>query len=348
MTDSGSRATVLVTGASGFIAMHCILRLFEKGYRVRGTVRSPEREEQLRANLAHHAEPRHRLDVVQADLTRDQGWTDAVAGCRYVLHVASPFPSQPPAHEDDLIRPAREGTLRVLRAAADAGAQRVVMTSSVAAVIYGVDRSKVFDESDWSNIHGRGIGAYEKSKTIAERAAWDWAQGPGAESGTELAVINPGLVLGPLLSAGCGTSAEVVKKLMQRDIPACPDMCWPPVDVRDVAAAHIAAMELPEAAGQRFICAIETASMCEVARILDEHLRARGFRIPTRKLPNFVVRLVAIFDRTARLGLNDLGRPRVLSNARIRRVLGWEPRSLREMVVAMADSLIEYEVVSVP
>lgn len=135
---------------------------------------------------------------------------------------------------------------------------------------------------------------------------------------------------------------------MRRDIPACPDMRWAPVDVRDVDAAHIAAMKIPEAAGQRFICAIETASMCEMANILDEHLRDRGFRIPTRKLPNLIVRLVAIFDRTARLGLNDLGRSRVLSNARIRRVLGWEPRSLREMVVAMADSLIEYGVVSVP
>lgn len=347
-----SNTTVLVTGATGFIAQHCVVLLLNAGYRVRGTARSATRESKLKATLAPHladgAAALDRFDIVPADLTADAGWAEAVAGCRYVLHVASPLPRTPPKHEDELIVPARDGALRVLKAAADAGVKRVVMTSSVAAVLYGRDRSRTFDESDWSDINADSIGAYEKSKTIAERAAWDFVASLDAEHPLELATINPGLVLGPILDEDYGTSGEVVKKLFDRDFPACPDLNWAVVDVRDVAAAHIAAMTEPAAAGERFICAVENHSILDIARILDQHFADRGFRIPTGKLPDFVMRLVAVFDRTARLGLNDLGVKQNVDNAKIRKVLDWEPLDLEEMVVAMGESFIKYGVVTPP
>ena len=298
--------------------------------------------------MSRHVDLSDRLEVVQADLTSDDGWPEAMAGCRYVLHVASPLPRRPPKHEDELIVPARDGTLRVLKAAADAGVERVVMTSSVAAVLYGVERDKTFDESDWSNPDGPNIGAYEKSKTIAERAAWAFIDNLDLRDEVpdlELATINPGLVLGPLLNADWGTSGEVVKKLMQRDFPASPNISFAPVDVRDVAAAHLAAMITPEAAGQRFIVARKSASMVEIAKILDAHFRERGFKIPTGKMPSLLVRVAAIFDQTARLGLNDLDVEQTVDNSKAREVLDWQPRSLEEMVVAMGESLIEYGVV---
>lgn len=344
MTRGHSDETVLVTGASGFIAMHCILQLLAAGWRVRGTLRTPSRAGKIRETLARHVDPGDRLEFATADLSRDEGWEEAARGCTYVLHVASPFPREVPKHEDDLIVPARDGALRVLRAAAAAGVRRVVMTSSLAAVVYGHvrDGSRTFDEEDWSI--SEGIGAYEKSKTIAERAAWDFARSPEAK-GLELVVINPGLVLGPILDEDYGTSGEAVRKLMRREFPGCPNLGWAPVDVRDVAAAHLAAMTTPEAAGKRFCCAIEHAWMADIARILDEHFAARGYRIPRRRLPDWLVRTVAIFDKTTRMAVHDLGQRQDVSNERIRKVLGWQPRSLDEMVAAMGESMIEQGVV---
>jgi dihydroflavonol-4-reductase len=344
-----SDSKVLVTGATGFIAQHCLVQLLDAGYPVRGTARSAERASKLKTSLVPHlaagADAIHRLEIVSADLTSDDGWAEAVEGCRYVLHVASPIPRTPPKDENELIVPARDGALRVLGAAAQADVERVVMTSSIAAVLYGRDRSRTFDESDWSDINARTIGAYEKSKTIAERAAWDYIASLDSEHALELVTINPGVVLGPILDEDYGTSGEVVKKLFDRDFPACPDLNWAAVDVRDVAAAHITAMTTPAAAGERFICAIENHSIHEIAVILDEHFSNRGFRIPTGKLPDFAMRLVAMFDKTARLALNDLGVRQDLDNSKIKKLLGWQPRGLEEMVVAMGESFIEYGVV---
>ena len=344
MTRGHSDETVLVTGASGFIAMHCILQLLASGWRVRGTLRTPSRAGKVRETLARHVDPGDRLAFASADLSRDDGWQEAARGCTYVLHVASPFPREVPRHEDDLIVPARDGALRVLRAAAGEGVRRVVMTSSLAAVVYGHvrDGSRTFDEDDWSITEG--ISAYEKSKTIAERAAWDFARSPEAK-GLELVVINPGLVLGPILDEDYGTSGEVVRKLMRREFPGCPNLGWAPVDVRDVAAAHLAAMIAPEAAGQRFCCAIEHAWMSDIARILEERFAARGYRIPRRRLPDWLVRVVAIFDKTTRLAVHDLGQRQDVSSERVRKVLGWQPRSLEEMVTSMGESMIEQGVV---
>jgi dihydroflavonol-4-reductase len=265
-----------------------------------------------------------------------------------VLHVASPIPRTPPKNDEDLIVPARDGALRVLRAATAAGVERVVMTSSTAAVIYGQDRNRTFTEADWSNVYDKRIGAYEKSKTIAERAAWDYLSGLDGDTVTQLVTINPGLVLGPLLSSDWGTSGELIKKILDRDFPAIPDLNYAAVDVRDVAAAHVAAMTSPEAAGQRFLCAIENHSMREIASILAEHLAPQGFKVPTGNLPAFLMRTVALWDRTARLGLNDLGVRQDVDSTKIRSVLAWQPRNLTEMTVAMADSMIEYGVVRAP
>lgn len=344
--DAGNTdRTILVTGASGFIAMHCILQLLEKGFRVRGTLRSPSREESLRATFAKHLDADDRLSFYTADLMKDEGWREAIEGCDAVLHVASPLPRTPPKHEDDLIVPAREGVLRVLRLASELGLRRVVMTSSVAAVLYGHKRdgSETYDETSWS-IPEKTVGAYEKSKTLAERAAWEFMESLPHENPLEFTAINPGLVLGPILDEDYGTSAEAVRKLMKRELPGCPPIGYAPVDVRDVAAAHIAAMDVPEAAGERFILAIDHAWFSDIARVLDEHLRDRGYRIPTGRLPSFVMRLAALFDKTTRLVVPEIGLRMDVSNAQAKRILGWQPRPLDTMVKDMADSLIEFGV----
>lgn len=350
MTDEtpiDASTTVLVTGATGFIAQHCIQQLLDAGYSVRGTARSSTRgavvADTLRPHLAD-ASSLDRFEVVGADLTADSGWTEAVAGCRYVLHVASPLPSAPPKDENELIVPARDGAVRVLRAAAAAGVERVVMTSSLAAVLYGVDRDKVFTEADWSNVDGGRIGAYEKSKTIAERAAWETAK----ELDLDLVTINPGLVLGPVLGSSLNVSSEAVAKLMKREFPACPDLHYAMVDVRDVAAAHVAALTAEGAVGSRFLCAEDDHSLREVAAILDRHFGPKGYRIPTGNMPGFVMRLVALFDKVAALAMNDLGRPQRIDNSKIRDVLDWEPRSLEEMVIANGESLVRYGLVKEP
>lgn len=337
---------VLVTGASGFIAMHCILQLLEGGYRVRGTLRTMARSEGIRAALAKRVDVGDRLDFVSGDLSKDDGWDEAVKGCDAVLHVASPLPRTPPKHEDELIVPARDGALRVLRAAAREGVRRVVMTSSVAAVLYGHarDGSKVYDESDWS-ILSDDVGAYEKSKTIAEKAAWKLVEELPEEQRLEFVTINPGLVLGPILDDDYGTSGEVVRKLMRREMPGCPDVGWAMVDVRDVASAHVAALTNPDAPGKRFICAVEHASMLDVARILRAKFADRGYRVPTRRLPDWLLRVVAVFDKTARLAVGELGKRQDLNTERIRKTLGWKPRTVEEAVVAMGESFIEHGVV---
>lgn len=344
--NSQTGELVTVTGASGFIAMHCILKLLEQGYRVRGTLRTQSRGDGIRQALGKHVDVGDRLEFVKADLTSDEGWTEAMSGATYLLHVASPLPRKPPRHESELIDPARDGALRALKAATAAGVKSVVMTSSVAAVAYGHDRSsqRVFDESDWSEL-GSEVGAYEKSKTIAERAAWDYVDNLPAESRFAFAVVNPGLVLGPVLDSDYGTSGEVVRKLMKHELPGCPDVGWAMVDVRDVADAHVAAMTNPHANRKRFIVANAQASMIDVARILKDNFSSRGYKIPVRRLPNWLVRFAAIFDKTTRLVLQELGYRRQVTSARAEKVLSWKPRPLEEMVVSMGESLIEHGVV---
>ncbi len=325
-------ATVLVTGGTGFIASHCIRQLLESGHVVRATVRSRAREPGVGAmGMGAGVATAGRLSFFQAELTHDAGWRDAMAGCDYVLHVASPFPAGVPAHEDDLIVPAREGTLRVLAVARDAGVRRVVLTSSFAAIGYGHPaRGEPFDERDWTDPAAR-IGAYVKSKTLAERAAWDFM---ARESGAlELSVINPVLVLGPVLGPRYPASVAVIHRMLSGGMPACPKLWYGVVDVRDVADLHLRAMTRPEGRGERFLAtAGDFMSMLEIATVLRSGLGAAASRVPTRTAPDVLVRLAALRHPVVREILPELGRVKNGSSAKAREMLGWRPR-LRELAI---------------
>ncbi len=260
-------STVLVTGGSGFIGSHCILQLLAAGHQVRTTVRSQKREADVRAMLKEGgADPGDRLSFIAADLENDAGWSEAVAGCEYVLHVASPFPQNVPKNEDELIVPAREGALRVLRAARDAGVKRVVLTSSFAAIGYGQKpQNTPFDETNWTDPDGEDVRPYVKSKTLAERAAWDFIASEGGD--LELSVVNPVGVFGPVLGPDYSTSILLVQRLMDGAMPGCPRLYFGIVDVRDVADLHIRAMTHPGAKGERFLAvAGDFMSMRDIAR----------------------------------------------------------------------------------
>jgi nucleoside-diphosphate-sugar epimerase len=334
-------STVLVTGGSGFIGSHGILQLLAAGHRVRTTVRSPDREGHVRALLKQGgAEPGDRLSVVAADLEQDAGWLEAVAGCEYVLHVASPFPPTLPEHEDELIVPAREGTLRVLRAARDAGVRRVVLTSSFAAIGYGQPpRDTPYDETCWTDPHGHDMLPYVKSKTLAERAAWDFLESDGGH--LELSVVNPVGVLGPVLSPDYSTSILLVQRLMDGAMPGCPRLYFGIVDVRDVADLHIRAMTHPAARGERFLAvAGDFLSIRDMAGILKRRMDAAARRVPTLPLPNWLVRLAAIWDPAVKQILPELGKRKNATGEKARRLLGWAPRSAEEAIVATAESLL--------
>ena len=334
-------STVLVTGGSGFIGSHCIVQLLAAGHRVRTTVRSLDREDAVRAMLRQGGvEPGERLSFVEADLRRDAGWPEAVAGCDYVLHVASPFPPDIPQHEDELIVPARDGALRVLRAARDAGVRRVVLTSSFAAVGYGhAPQPAPFDETSWTDLDGEGVLPYIKSKTLAERAAWDFIAREGGA--LELAVVNPVGVFGPVLGPDYSTSILLVQRLMDGAMPGCPQLSFGAVDVRDVADLHIRAMTDPAAKGERFLAvAGDFLSIRDIAMILKNRMGASARRVPTRQLPNWLVRLAALRDPAVKQILPELGKPKNATGEKARRVLGWAPRSREDAIVATAESLL--------
>jgi nucleoside-diphosphate-sugar epimerase len=333
-----SGESVLVTGGSGFIGSYCILDLLRAGFSVRTTVRSPDREATVRELLG--AESAEALSFATADLMIDAGWEDAVSGCDFVLHVASPFPLGPPKHEDDLIVPAREGALRVLSAARRAKVKRVVMTSSFAAIGYGVPSvDRPFTEEDWSDPDGDGVSAYAKSKTLAERAAWDFIEREGA--GLELSVVNPTGVFGPVLGPDFSTSIQLVKRLLDGAMPGLPRVAFGIVDVRDVADLHVRAMSEPAAAGERFLAvAGEFMTVPEIAAVLRERMGADAKKVPTRVLPDWLVRLVSRFDSSVKQIVPELGKVKQASNAKAKGLLGWAPRSNEEAIVATAESLL--------
>lgn len=343
MNEDIQSTTVLVTGASGYIAMHCILQLLQEGYRVRGTLRSPAREKSLRQTFAQHIDADERLEFVTADLLSDEGWQDAVTGCRFVLHIASPNLLIEPQDEDAWIAPARDGTLRVLQASSAAGVQRVVLTSSIAAVYPGHNpEGRIFTEDDWARADA-GIGAYPRSKTLAERAAWDFVNNLPAGQKLELAAINPSYVIGPLLDEHRPISVEIVSRLMNREVPGCVRLGFSLVDVRDTAAAHLLAMTAPQAAGKRFICSTEFYWMQEIALLLESQYADRGYHIPTRVFPDFVARLMALFDEGVKRVVPTLGQRIDVSSARLRSTLDWQPRPVDKSILDTAESLIEFD-----
>jgi dihydroflavonol-4-reductase len=332
---------VLVTGGSGFIGAHCIVQLLQGGYQVRTTVRSLSREAEVRAMVRQGGvEAGDHLAFAAADLTKDEGWPEAVAGCAYVLHVASPFPPALPQHEDELIIPARDGALRVLKAARDAGAKRVVLTSSFAAIGYGQrPQSRPFNEENWTDPNGDDVRAYVKSKTIAEKAAWDFIANEGGS--LELSVVNPVGVFGPVLGPDYSTSILLVQRLMDGAMPGCPRLYFGAVDVRDVAWMHIECMTNPAAKSQRFLAlAGDFLSIKDIALILKRNLGPAARRVPTLQIPDFMVRLAAKRDPAVAQILPELGKRKNGTNEKARRVLNWTPRSNEECIVATAESLI--------
>ena len=333
--------TILVTGGTGFIACHTILQALGENHRVRTTIRSLKREADVRAMLKQGgSEPGDRLSFFAADLENDAGWAEAVAGCDYVLHVASPFPPNVPKHEDELIVPAREGALRVLRAARDARVKRVVLTSSFAAIGYGhAPQQAPFNETDWTDPTGSDMTAYVKSKTLAERAAWDFI---AAEGGAlELSVVNPVVVFGPVLGPDYSPSVLLIQRLMTGTIPGSPKLTFGVVDVRDVADLHLRAMVHPAAKGERFLgVAGDFIWIRDIAKVLKDRLGEAARKVPTRQLPNWLVRLAALRDPAVKQILPELGKQKNGSNEKARRVLGWAPRSNEEAIVATAESLL--------
>jgi dihydroflavonol-4-reductase len=334
-------STVLVTGGSGFIGVHTILQLLAAGHEVRTTVRRPDREACVLAMLRQGgAAATDRLSFVTADLRQDAGWPDAVAGCAFVLHVASPLPADVPRDENELIAPARDGTLRVLRAAREAGVRRVVVTSSFAAIGYGhPPRADTFDETDWSHLDSPDAQPYVKSKTLAERAAWDFLAREGG--GLELAVVNPVAVFGPVLGPDFSTSITLVKALLDGAVPAAPRIHFGLVDVRDVADLHLRAMGSAAAKGERFLAvAGETLSIHDIAAVLRRRMGHAARRVPRFEVPNWLVRLAAHRNAQLRDVLPLLGKVRHASGAKARRLLGWTPRDNEEIIVATAESLL--------
>jgi nucleoside-diphosphate-sugar epimerase len=350
----GNNELVLVTGGSGFIGLHCILALLNANYRVRTTIRSAKRQQDVLSMLKSSTSPTvsetqlSNLTFAVTDLLNDDGWADAVRDCVYVLHVASPFPDTIPKDENDLIKPAREGTFRVLKFSRGAGTvKRVVVTSSFAAIGHGTPPDgKIYDETSWTPTDGsHPISSYVKSKTLAERTAWEFIEKEGR--GMELSVVNPVGVFGPVLGTDYATSIILVQRLLNGDLPGLPDIEVAIVDVRDVATLHLLAMTHPSAAGERFLAvAPPPLTFHECSLALKERMGAKAKNSPTRKIPGFVLRLVAIWDKQAAMIVPDLGVRKLLSNEKSRRVLGWSPQySNKDALEASGESLVRFGVI---
>jgi nucleoside-diphosphate-sugar epimerase len=334
-------STVLVTGGSGFIGSHCILQLLAAGHQVRTTVRNPARVDDVRAMLRlGGADPASPLAFYSADLLSDAGWPEAVAGCDYILHVASPLPPNVPKDENELVVPAREGTLRVLRAARQAGVRRVVLTSSFAAIGYGHrPQAAPFDETLWTDPNAEDILPYVKSKTLAEGAAWQFMEHEGGS--LELAAVNPVGVFGPVLGPDYSASILLVQRLMDGAVPGCPRLWFGVVDVRDVASLHLSAMTHPAARGERFLAVSgDFLRIAEMAQILRERLGDAARRVPTHEIPDFLVRLASLRDPAVKQILPELGKKKNATSAKAQSVLGWSPRPAADALVATAESLL--------
>lgn len=330
----------MVTGGSGYIAGFVIAQLLAEGYEVRATVRAMHREPEIRASLSRIAPDQTRLRFFAADLTNDQGWAAATDGVDFVQHIASPVAEVMPRNEDELIRPAREGALRTLRFARDGGVKRLVMTSSTAAVTYGQSAPprRPFTETDWTDENSPDTNAYIRSKAIAEKAAWAFL---AAEGGAlEMTTVNPAAVLGPVLGSDYSASIQIVQKLLNGDFPGSPRLGFPLVDVRDIADLHVRAMTSPVANGERFLGSGDFLWMEEISRILREHLGEEARKCPRGKLPDFLVKALAIFDPVTRGVVFELGKRRPVDCAKARIKLGWVPRPAQDSILDTARSLL--------
>ncbi len=330
--------TVLVTGGTGFIGLHCLQQLLDKGYKVRTTIRSESRKQEVLEAMKKHSSNCENLEFYIADLLKDDGWKEAVEGSKYVLHVASPFFLGEPENEDVFIKPAVEGTLRVLKACADADVQKVVLTSSFAAVGYGHPREKeVYTEEDWSSVDGE-ISAYAKSKTLAEKAAWEFVENLEESKKFDLTVINPVAVTGPMLTSDIGSSNDFLLKLISGSMPACPKIHMGYIDVRDVAKAHIFSMTEEKTNGERIIVSENEMFFAEVGKTLNE----AGFKkSPTKELPNFLVKIMSFFVGELKTLISALDRRGDIDKTKAERFFNWEYISTEQSVTETAQQLQE-------
>jgi dihydroflavonol-4-reductase len=341
-----SNGLVVVTGGSGFIAKHIVLQLLDASYSVRATVRTPARQAELRAAMLAHARDtaglHRRLSFAQLDLNNDDGWEAALAGADALVHTASPFPLVQPKDEKDVIRPAVEGTLRALRAAHKAGVTRVVLTSSGLAVMLAKKVSNAArDESDWSDVNDPRANPYAKSKTLAERAAWRYVETEAPEM--KLTVINPGFVVGAPLDTAFGTSLRVIQRLLEAKDPMLPNFGFPIVDVRDIAAMHVAPLTRPETAGKRYLGGDEFLWFPQMAQILKSAFPERG--IVTRRAPNFVIRILALFDKEIRTIVPNLDDRVDVTADSARRDLGLTFRPAADAIVSAGRFIVDNKLV---
>ncbi|MEA5137496.1 SDR family oxidoreductase [Arcicella rigui] len=334
---------VLITGITGFLGSHTAIAFLKKGYAVVGTIRNFSRKEAIKKTIVEHTNNGNMLSFVEIDLASPQAdWDKALTNIDYVVHIASPFPTTLPKSDDELIIPAKQGTLNVLNAATKAGVKRVVITSSSGAAVYGNKKVGIFTEKDWTNIANlKDTTAYFRSKTIAEKAAWDFVkQIPNAP---ELVSILPGAILGPVLEKDFGTSANIVKKLLDGSMPAMPKIGYEMVDVRSVAQAFINAIEIEEAKGERFLCTNGYLTFSDIAKILKDKYPTK--KIPSGTLPNFMVRFFSNIDKETKPILNDLETSRKVDNSKIKKLLKWQPIELEKAVVDTAESLLKQGII---
>ncbi|WP_174291379.1 SDR family oxidoreductase [Sphingomonas bacterium] len=339
MAEDIAPGTVLVTGGSGYLGSWIAVGLLRRGYRVRATIRNLARQDEVRAMIASEVDPGDRLSFVAADLLKDDGWDAAAQGADYVMHVASPMPiGEFRGH--DVIRPAREGTRRVLTASAKAGVKRVVLTSSMSAATPKDKERQVSEETVWTDVPDKPAFNYARAKTLAEQDAWAFVREEGR--GMELATVLPSQIQGPVLGSDFSASVGVIAMMLRGKMPVLPRIGFGIVDVRDLVDIHILAMTEPQAAGERFLATGDFLWFTDIARILREKLGARADKVPTRKLPDLVVRIGALFNPEMAQMAPNLGIQTKASIAKAERLLGWKPRPAAESIVDAANSLIAH------
>lgn len=330
-------ARVLVTGTSGFLGLHCAKQAIDHGFEVSGTLRNPDLGPLVQSALGRTGDP---ILLHPTELNHSRGWEDAVEGVDYVLHVASPFPVMQPKDASEVIDPAVNGTRRIIELAQKHHVKRVVITGSMNAVAGAPRRSSdyIYSEADWTDPSDPHLTPYDRSKTLAERAAWQLAE---KGSDTEIVIIHPGAIFGPPLAPRISASGDLVRALLEGDAPALPRIGFAPVDVRDVAVAHMKALTAPGIAGKRFVCCVDQAWLHEVAQILADRYNRSGFNVPSKVLPDFLVRIGAFFSPALRRAAPHVGRTRKVDNGAIIKALGIEFRPVEDMIIDMADRLIE-------
>lgn len=343
MTD-----TVLLTGISGFLGSHIALQLLNAGYKVRGSLRNLNRSDEVHQTMQTHMTNKDanidNLEFVSLDLLSDKGWDDAMQGVKYLQHTASPFVTTMPDDEMELIRPAVEGTTRAIKAALKADVKHIVLTSSMASIMYGHDKSRTapFSEVDWTDPNAE-TNAYVRSKTYAERMAWELMD--TANRHDNLSVINPSFILGPLLNKDAGTSGALIIRFLTGSVPAAPKINFSCIDVRDVATLHVLAMTSPEVAGKRLVTAGDSLSMLEMSHALKKQLPSFASKLPKFELPNWAVRIYAIFDADARSNLGELGHRKTIDASNARKLLGRDFITSEGAMGAMGQSLVDHALV---